>query len=91
MAAAGGGSFSSHQPAKPMTAAVNNVPGPNNRRASPLWRRTSAMLRETASVKSTRARLRMDTTCRTGESEGKLTIPRPNGPSTAPIVRKTAT
>src|SRR5581483_8818920 len=89
-AAAGEKSRISHA-ARAMSAAESKVPGPTTRNASSRWRRISAMLRLTASVKSTSARLMVATTLRIGASRETSSSCRPAGPSMAPRARKTPT
>ena len=70
---------------------VDAVPGPNNRNANAPRLRTSAMFNETASVKSTKVRLRIAATRNAPESKPMFKTPRPAGPNAAPKARKTAT
>jgi hypothetical protein len=89
-AAARGKPSSSHA-ARASSPAERSVPGPKTRNASALLRQTSTMLRLTASVNSTRTKLRVATTRRIGESRVISSNPNPAGPSIAPSARKTLT
>ncbi len=86
-----GGRSNNHQAASAVSAAHRIVPGPSIRKARPAFRFTSLISSVTASVKRTSVRLRVATTLNAGESSVILKRPSPNGPSAAPIKRKTAT
>ncbi len=90
MAATGGENPSRPRPRGPTSAGRQQGAGADDQEGEESAAPTSARSRESESVKRTRARLRVATTRRTGESMPTLSRPRPDGPIRAPRRRKTA-